>query len=80
MEVKIELHSVDDWEALYVNGVSVYQTHRNTLSWWLNHGAKFPLNILSLVDEYHEGDALDEYACNTGGLPETLEELRALFK
>lgn len=77
MGYEIEIHQLDDWEALYVDGTAVAQDHSRTFDRWLRD-QEFPLTIKSMVTEYHSGDAVSEYGENTGGLPDTLAELRSL--
>jgi len=77
-EHDIEVHGVSDWEAIYVDGESVYQDHSGVLAYWLERHAEFPMTIKSLVTQYHEGDRVDDYAQNSGRLPATLTELRSL--
>lgn len=75
-EVDIEVHSIDDWEALYVNGGCVGQDHSHTLEEWLL-GAEKPLLIKSLVHQYHEDDHVMDYAEYTGRLPEELSWIKS---
>lgn len=76
--MEIEIHRVEDWEALYVDGRSVYQDHSGTFEEWLQRHATFPLTIKSMIWKYHEGDGVSDHAMDTGRLPLTLAELRAL--
>lgn len=77
MEYEIEIHQLDDWEALYVNGTAAAQGHSRTFDRWLQDQT-FPLTIKSMVTEYHSGDSVSEYGENSGCLPDTLAELRSL--
>lgn len=77
MGYEIEIHMLDDWEALYVDGTAVAQNHSRTFYRWLRDQT-FPLTIKSMVTEYHSGDSVSEYGEKSGCLPDTLAELRSL--
>lgn len=84
MGINIEIHLVDDWEALYVDGALYHQNHSDQLEGFLlehflrNEGG--PLTIDTLTHDYHESDAIAEHVSLRGRFPETLEELRSLKK
>lgn len=67
--VDIEIHSLDDWEAIYVNGVSQYQAHSGVLEWWFQNMAEMPITIRSLKRRYR--DDLDPDMISR--LPDTLD-------
>lgn len=76
--MKIEIHFVDDWEALYIDGVSVTQGHDGTLEYWLQHVVEYPLTIESFCKKYHEGDLLDKYVLQNARFPDTLEKIEKI--
>lgn len=82
MEANIEIHQIDGWEALYVNGEQVQQGRDGeTLESWIAGRLSvdgLPIIIKSWKRFYHEGDAVDDFAFQKGCLPETLAELKAL--
>lgn len=85
MGIKIEIHSVDDWEAIYVDGTCHSQNHSDRLeefilAHFLRDENPQPMTIDSLVHEYHEGDAIHEQVTLRGRFPDTLEELRGIKK
>ena len=83
MEANIEIHQVDGWEALYVNGECVQQgLDGDTLESWIalrQRAGGLPLTIKSWKRIYHDapGGAV-RFALRKGRLPETLAELKAL--
>ena len=81
MEVNIELHQVDGWEALYVNGECVQQDHGATRACWISSqtkGRRGVITVKSFELIYHEDDAVAAFALQKGRLPETLAELKEL--
>ena len=81
MEANIEIHQVDGFEALYVNGECVQQGRDGgTLESWIagRLRAGDVVLIKSWKRIYHEGDAVAEFEFKKGRLPETLAELKAL--
>ena len=83
MEANIELHQVDGWEALYVNGECVQQgDYGATMPCWISSQLKRgrpPLTIKSFEVIYHDGvGGAVRFALRKGRLPETLAELKEL--
>lgn len=82
MSIKIELHSVDDWEAIYVDGVCDSQNHSNQLEEYLfRHFMRReggPLTIDSLVSIYHEDDAIADHVQSAGRFPEKLTDFKQI--
>lgn len=76
--MKIEIHTVDGWEALYADGNLAEQDHSGTLQRFLLDAPK-PLTIDSLT--CHDDDHLiyDQIA-EVGGFPATIKELKKLIK
>lgn len=85
MGINIEIHSVDDWEALYVDGKCHSQGQPDRLeefilAHFLGRDNPHPMTIDSVTHEYHEGDAVHERVTLRGRFPETLEELKGIKK
>lgn len=68
----IEIHSVDDWVAVYIDGNLKYSDH--------SIRGRDMLDILDIQynSYFHEGDAIEQYAMAGMGFPNTLEELEAI--
>lgn len=77
MVYDIEIHSVEDWEVIYVNGRSFTQNHSHVMDTWLER-VEFPCTIRTLLRRYHDGDAVDRAVQSAGQFPMTLDELRAI--
>jgi hypothetical protein len=75
MEVEIELHRVDNWEALYINGECHDQSHSGLLEDWLFYCLKTPVTIKSVKRVYHEEDVTADQVMNCGWFPENLADL-----
>lgn len=74
--LKLELHAVDDWEVLYVNGQLVNRgDHREVFLNWMKRDAEYPLTISSFDTFYHEGDVIDKFVKVYAYFPTTLEDL-----
>lgn len=83
MGIKIEIHSVDDWEAIYVDGERRGQDHSDQLERFLEkhfHSRSFgpPMTIDTISWFYHEGDDVAEYVLEGGGFPDTLKDLEMI--
>ena len=79
MGIKIEIHSVDDWEAIYVDGHLHSQNHSDRLedfilTYFLRNDNPEPLTIDSLVHEYHEDDDIARHVQLRGRFPGSLSE------
>lgn len=82
MEIDIEVHSVDDWEAVYVDGEIYHQHHGcgHIERVILEHFGKSetPLTFKSYRDVQHENDEVDVYVQRTGFFPKKLSDVHAL--
>lgn len=78
-KLDIEIHRIDDWEAIYVNGECDYQ-HHHVLEEFLEYLEK-PAIINSFSIIYHDEDdspSIFEYVLRKGCFPDTLDELYKL--
>lgn len=79
MGINIEIHSVDDWEALYVDGKCHSQGQPDRLeefilAHFLGRDNPHPMTIDSVTHEYHEDDDIARHVQLRGRFPESLSE------
>jgi len=60
MEVDIEIHALDDYEAIYINGKLTGQNNDGTLSDYLSSVGKLPLTIKTYSIQYHIDDNIQD--------------------
>jgi len=78
---EIELHRVDDWEVLYVNGVSWNQRSSSLLESFIEEVANEPCVIhLQCSVYWDDDDSVVQHAINTGRFPDTLVEFEELIQ
>ena len=70
---KVIILSGNDWEALYVNGESVWQSHGIDLK-DLNEYAP-----IEHIDFYLANEELEDFALDTGYFPRSIEEVVKLY-
>jgi len=80
MEVDIEIHALDDYEAIYINGKLTGQNNDGTLSDYLSSVGKLPLTIKTYSIQYHIDDNIQEYCYQNGSMPKTVKELNEVMK
>lgn len=74
MEDKVVIVTAEDWEAIYVNGNSVYQDHRVTDMWTLKQ--YIPKTLVGDIEEYEvDYEWFAEYGEEYGCLPDKLDEV-----
>ena len=76
---KLELHRVDDWEALYVNGEVYGQDHSGVMSLFLGYTLT-PFTIDSFIKYSHFDNKLEEYVTDCGHFPDTVVDLAKILK
>lgn len=59
-KIEISIHSIDDWQALYINGHLERENHSVELDEYFL-GQEFPLTITKFEYVQHNGDAIDEH-------------------
>jgi hypothetical protein len=76
----IELHSVDDWEVLYVNGVSWDQRHSSLLESFIKEVAMNEPCIIHLQCSayWNYDDPVGQQCIKSGRFPNTLLEFKEL--
>lgn len=75
--MKIRIYSVDDWEALFVDGVRVFEHHSVDVDTMME-AISDKLNID--FEEIYGGDTpLEDYAMDTGSFPSTEKEILTLL-
>lgn len=77
--MRIELHAIEDWEGLYIDGFLEAQSHSRLLERLLEDWAPGPIHIEHLDIVYHEDDAVDRYVRDAGDFPDTVEDLQELL-
>lgn len=80
MGINIEIHSVEDWEALYIDGKLHSQSHSDQLEefvfqHFMRDDNPKPLTIDTFKFEYYEDNPVSEYVLRVGCFPETLSGL-----
>ncbi len=70
---EVEIHAIDDWTVIYVDGEAKYEDHR------LDAVEALGAVGITCKNEWHESDTpLYEFIMSRGNFPETIEELKAL--
>ena len=83
MGINIEIHSVDDWEALYVDGKCHSQGHSDRLeefilAHFLGWDNPRPITIDSVDHEYHENGPIAEHVLRVGRFPDSLTDFNEI--
>lgn len=82
MGIKIEIHTIDDWEALYADGRLEQEGHseslENYLYRWFRNNPNRSLTIDSITFHQHNRDAITDYVGRTGSFPKALGLFREI--
>jgi hypothetical protein len=77
----IELHRVDDYEALYINGELVEENSSGVVErFFFNSELRTPITIQNIKSFYHGGQVSEHIVEERGSFPKTLSEMNEIIQ